>query len=1144
VTKYLGEIDKVNNTIVAMSSVNPHQASIQINFLHNTKVSSSSYNEQNKQSMQRDKKFPQARSIGMFEIRQQMLGYPTTHTNVTYVSVPTVALEMRRGIKRKLPVDKINNNRLQRELPRAEIPEDLQDDEIGILKQRNLMVLQWRQHKPREIRMIKDIFFSPISEDKMTMFSLRPPELKIVRNVQVYWRMFSRGTVSISNGLLPLYLDVNSTEASCWIDGLAHQIMLRVGAIHMICEYAQSSDFQASNGYEAIFDLFNKIKTEFDCFGIIHDIQETRLRIRNQGSSEARLQKWYEMQSRFVDVSTDKLRLPVVVISNVKPKFPIQFLYHVLLSMGKFDNEFDITIQPTMREAFREAGLLDYNITSSEENQQIQLQQSLDKLLRAYIFEQLLFYPVSTRSFDYYLMFAANIFKSYLLDDNMPILDLPPVLYTAIQKQSDENTQKYIFGIRESVIEATLREMRPLQNEPNFPTKRELLDATVNNRALCRWTGITTEASPTQSPDSFEEQNELQSLLRQKIDTYCAASLYQTKNLLITGAPGCGKTYNLCYCMLYGLSQGLFMMSTALLADRANVMGGIHMHKMCHMAPKKSWTVQMIADNAIRKIICNPLSLALINSIDALCFDELGNISTQLFSAIEIIFRTVRNNNLLFGGVLVIASIDTQQIKTIDGLPVMLSSFIISSFSAFVLRNSVRAADDEHLQRLITLSRLSTDKYKQDPRLLEEVRWIIKDKCTHVSDWSSPEIPISAYRMFGTRNATRLAERNFLSCLTVPSVVRQSDDVELPAESHGEWMVASTSTVGQLNHCVREPEELTLFKFGVYEFTHNKTGCYNQSQLCVLCNVPTRNHVTTWQPFQVIAAPPGTKFVEFAIESQQQLIEKGWKEITVGPAPERQQTLRNNTRGRRKQYGLRHRIAGTSHGAQGATVGVLVTQISLTKHIYRMWERGQIVVSLSRTNLAKNLIFVNEDIEDTLDAICTLLKTRSQFDEYISEILDVITVNPVTLPSAITSTPPNRMLNLQHHAYRPCDVPFPQDTTGFVYLLVSLRNVNVVYIGSTRRPLGTRLNEHNRGIGSKSTSPAALRPWAVLCYVCGFENQESHMQAFEYAWKARRNASNSHNANDIATLPNRQVMADFPSLSLRTVVMGTLPNLM
>jgi len=101
--------------------------------------------------------------------------------------------------------------------------------------------------------------------------------------------------------------------------------------------------------------------------------------------------------------------------------------------------------------------------------------------------------------------------------------------------------------------------------------------------------------------------------------------------------------------------------------------------------------------------------------------------------------------------------------------------------------------------------------------------------------------------------------------------------------------------------------------------------------------------------------------------------------------------------------------------------------------------------------------------------------------------------------------------------YRPFDDKVPDSFSGYCYCLVSLRDRQSTYIGQTMN-LRKRLHRHNEGIGGVQTSDPALRPWALMAYVCGFECHRRELLDFEYAWKNERGYRRAHSPNDVASL--------------------------
>ena len=56
-------------------------------------------------------------------------------------------------------------------------------------------------------------------------------------------------------------------------------------------------------------------------------------------------------------------------------------------------------------------------------------------------------------------------------------------------------------------------------------------------------------------------------------------------------------------------------------------------------------------------------------------------------------------------------------------------------------------------------------------------------------------------------------------------------------------------------------------------------------------------------------------------------------------------------------------MTSTVHACQGDTLHRIETEVSYGNSLYKLWDCGQVVVILSRTNLAKDVIFVGDKKE-------------------------------------------------------------------------------------------------------------------------------------------------------------------------------------
>ena len=59
----------------------------------------------------------------------------------------------------------------------------------------------------------------------------------------------------------------------------------------------------------------------------------------------------------------------------------------------------------------------------------------------------------------------------------------------------------------------------------------------------------------------------------------------------------------------------------------------------------------------------------------------------------------------------------------------------------------------------------------------------------------------------------------------------------------------------------------------------------------------------------------------------------------------------------------------------GDTLHSVATEISMKNNQFKLWDKGQAVVLMSRTNFGKDLIFVG-DKNDTIKALVNLINNR------------------------------------------------------------------------------------------------------------------------------------------------------------------------
>ena len=210
--------------------------------------------------------------------------------------------------------------------------------------------------------------------------------------------------------------------------------------------------------------------------------------------------------------------------------------------------------------------------------------------------------------------------------------------------------------------------------------------------------------------------------------------------------------------------------------------------------------------------------------------DEMGQISAETLSVLDIILRRIRSSTLFFGGVLIITTLDPKQLQPVVGRPVLTSPHVISSFDFRRLVRSVRASGDPMLQRIQDIARMMVSSYVAHPEVLQEFQQLLSNNCTFVPTWDHPDITNNVFRVFGKHSAALAAEKAFLqqiqhdhgdACLLCHSV-----DLQLAVESHGQWEPATAQTSKALNTKVKERKVLYFYPNAIYEMTYNKHGFF------------------------------------------------------------------------------------------------------------------------------------------------------------------------------------------------------------------------------------------------------------------------------------------------------------------------------
>jgi len=233
-----------------------------------------------------------------------------------------------------------------------------------------------------------------------------------------------------------------------------------------------------------------------------------------------------------------------------------------------------------------------------------------------------------------------------------------------------------------------------------LPTEEEFLACNRTDRMSKE--KIAYKSLPHQSEKSKAEQQRTFEMLNEQTDAYARGQISDNQNTILHGPPGVGKTHIGLLSMAYALGQGLTCISTALLCERALLLGGMHYHKLIKMPANNNRTqnIHALADICIQRFKRDPVLISFVRSLDLLFFDDFFQISGQQGCIFDMVLRWVKRSEAYMGG-----TADIEQLGTIEGIPMLMSANIICSYTIVDLQFYVRCRDDIYSQQLCELCR-------------------------------------------------------------------------------------------------------------------------------------------------------------------------------------------------------------------------------------------------------------------------------------------------------------------------------------------------------------------------------------------------------------------------------------------------------
>ena len=1070
VVKYIIKMDTGNRCIVHADKHSGAVIRAEHQFLHNTKVTRSAINEKKAWKKSRKRNNPVGRFISFNECQHQLLGINDVFTTMKFVSIPSKPLEQRTTTK--IQLDRQGN------LRRPDLSNMASDVTSSITDVH--AVRKSKLPSSRHLSRNQNIILSAKTMDlksycKISLFGVRPVELmELFPRIGDYYRWFVTEEkilryVEIEEGLVQ---DVTKCQ---WIDGLGRRVKVRHKARNEVLSSLMNVEQESVKPHS--WTLRNHL------IGVLLGGEKCTTHVAED----------------------DGMPLPIPVFSNVTPRNPSSFLLHIMLLLGEVATELDLRDTKSMKHSLAISKLIPSDNLDDEET----LLKYSNNLLYRIVTEVFPIQPITMRRLEEYIVMTKRILDSVLLDNAIPVTDLPPCILTEMLNKTDKKLKREWDERTKAQLNAMLSTIPAFDGLPS----RDKIVAAVENRKGIDWNPLEViTRSEEQSELSFKEQRTCIAMGIKAVKKYMTqfGPKLQTKGIFAHGSPGSGKSFVLEAQGLYAMSQGLRVMSTSLMAVRSNALGGYHIHKLFTLEVNKNTNVFRLAELAMDKLDrkSNTKMKHIILTMDVLLLDECGQLSAQQFALLDIILRHMRRNSLPFGGVLIFGTFDHAQLGAIQGLPFLLSSHILTDFKLIRMKHSVRAHGDPKLQEIQKITRMSPSRLRGNVELKEKFAKLIRENLKFVDDWDDPSIGPSTQKMYSKRNkAVKAAEEssqriiNSLERDAVDHVVSHAEDFQQVAGSRVVPVPATDSGLkSALDRKCREPKTLVFYSGALFEATVNGKN-YSQSQILRLINVPSQEQVENRAPIWFMACPSGDNHycinTEDPVPTEEELEKQGWTRVEIATGREDQIITHNIYQGRRVQYTVRHLGSSTINKQMGNTI-LCPVAIEMTEECCP-WEKGQVVVMLSRSPRG-DLITIVGKRDFAIDRMWSILCKSTQWTPLIESILDKLSIEGDG--EEIEDVDDKGVLELAElFPYKVCNIELPTSDSGYVYLLMSVAYPERTYVGQCEN-LERRIRNHNSGHGSEGTAPAVYLPYAPAAYLTNLGHMnESERMSLEHSWQ-------------------------------------------
>ena len=866
----------------------------------------------------------------------------------------------------------------------------------------------WRKLTRNQQILVADIRESNETLDNMSQFSLRPPELLCIKSVKCYsqWFSVSRNEHS-ADRLVEIY---SSGQPSPWISCRGSTVKVHPKALSALRNCLKSI-IDNSEGY---------------------DVERAAFIDRCLNNN---------LEYHILETSTSKNLLPEIVFRSVPPCDTIDFLVSFLLRFGLFETELDLFSSTELLDSYKHARII-------EDKQCFDISDVL-KLLKKYVLEELIILPGGVLTFTAKLFSAKDAFSRLLKVENTETFSVPIVLISDMHNEIANEVQNYIketqVGMSRRIRELGLPNLpsNPLENHNYWEPEVPLMQG--------------------QLVESFiEQQGVLRKIIGSIIEKF--SSSRAVRHQIILGRPGTGKTHLSGVVLSHALCNGLLSYITSLPSRRAVQLYGEHIHRLFRISTK-NLNAESLANEALVRLSHDHKRRTLLTRLQVLLVEEISLINAETWTAVDLIFRQLKDNSDSFGGVMVIANGDCCQLPNISGYNIFEACSFLFNFDFHFLQEFVRMVDPLGQELLCLLEKRPVENSD-----IERIIEIISAECNFVDDWQDIRDRM-IMKVFGKRAAEIEAFEKHCAMIESRTLQFQYSKAEdqVSIEGSHSWRPCTRKATIHLNKNVNEYEKIIFYPSCVLRATQNLDHI-QQGQLCVLDYNSVRANA-----IQVYVAPNLESVTEEALDNGDFLF---WRKITLSKTPGYVQAFKRSSI-RRTQFPVVNYVSLTVHRLMGDTFVKLATALSKNERKFALWLVSQFYVIVSRVKYLRQLFFVGLKPE-TLDAIRDILSKRSLAEERLFQFF-------LQLRQAATS---QVRVPIEGPKYLRNHFDVPKTPNGYVYLMVSIRSMvfNIFYAGETDDSLSEALRTLNSINECISNEIRTNQPWAVGFFFWNFRN--------------------------------------------------------